>query len=362
MGGDGGVIAVNRRYMRGAGQADHTADLQRNTAEKVKFNAKEAMTTCAITKKPLYVVNTNTTTTTTTNNNNNNNTMMIVSDVYGKLYHREAAVKALLKRKQQQQSDATTTATFDDIGPQVRRLNDLYDVRFYYRGDERGSNNSHNNIDTFDAEEKDYSIPTCPITGKALNGNIPAILLVIVPAGSTKSNNNSNNVDDNGDSSSIYKPNVVSESALKQLTFEELQEEFGIIMKKVRLAPSPILLEQIKEEVREEHDKDELRRKEKKLLSNKKKHKRKRGKNDTQNNCTNKGSDKKRSKGAIDNNNSSSKKTKATRLSSSSSSSVGQEIQSRVDSAIQQNSILSSIFTKERKITEKEKNDNLFAR
>ena len=127
-----------------------------------------------------------------------------------------------------------------------------------------------------------------------------------------------------------------------------MQEEFGIITKKVRLAPSPILLEQIKEEVREEHDKDELRRKEKKLLSNKKKHKRKHGKNDTQNNRTNKGSDKKRSKGAINNNNSSSKKTKATRLSSSSSSSVGQEIQSRVDSAIQQNSILSSIFTKER--------------
>jgi hypothetical protein len=34
MGGDGGVIASNRKYMRGAGTADHTADASRQRGEQ----------------------------------------------------------------------------------------------------------------------------------------------------------------------------------------------------------------------------------------------------------------------------------------------------------------------------------------
>jgi len=319
MGGDGGVIASNRRFMRGAGTADLTADFKRHAAEKFKFNAHEAMTTCSLTKTPLYVTGTKT------------NTNEIVSDTHGRLYHKEAAVQALLKRKQQQRSDAAVgiDASTYTIGPQVRRLNDLYDVRFFRERND--GNKSH----------CDDNTPSCPITGKALTGSIPSILLVV----SGKSDGS---------------PNVVSESALKQLSPKELQEEYGCIERKVRLAPPPLLLEIIKTQVRKEHEKDEEERKAKK--AGKKKRKR-----DGRDNKNKKRSSDSNSKKATEEIKSTGSKNiiRSNAMPTSSSSSVGQEVQSRVDSAIQQNAILSSIFTNKTsssKISEKEKKDNLFAR
>jgi hypothetical protein len=315
MGGDGGVIASNRKFMRGAGTADKTGDLNRHAAQK--FNAQEAMATCALSKTPLHA-----------GANANNGGRVIVADPHGCLYHKEAAVLALLTRKQQQQGTGNTNSISNNtIGPQVRRLADLYEVRFHRE------------------EQRIGGDPTCPISGKVLTGTIPAILLVPGIDGM---------------------PNVVSERGLSQLSPEELEAEYGCIRKRVRLAPDPVLLENIKEKVEEEHDKDdEERRKAKKDKKKDKKSKRKReGKGDKKNTNSDK---KKRSdersneKGAMASSNSSSN----VRNTKSSSSSVGKAIQSRVDSAIEQNSVLSSLFTNKSalsKITEKEKKDNLFAR
>lgn len=304
MGGDGGVIASNRKYMRGAGTADHTADMNRHASQK--FNAKEVMTMCALTKTPL-------------NGSKSDGGGTIVSDPYGSLYHKEAAVQALLARKQK---DGSSTSTIT-IGPHVRRLADLYEVRFY-------------------RETKDKE-PACPITAKALTGSIPAILLVPGKDGS---------------------PNVVSESALSQLSADELEGEFGSIRKKVRLAPNPVVLETIKDQVQQEQEKeDEERRKAKKDKKKDKKGKRKRDKDKMPS-----FSEKK----IRSNNTVGVQKAEATihssaarniKSSSSSSSSMGKQIQSRVDTAIEKSSVLSSLFTnKSAKISEKEKKDNLFAR
>jgi hypothetical protein len=228
MGGDGGVVATNRRYMRGAGTADHTGDYDRNNNKEgsliqQKFNAAEAMTTCALTKTPLFI-----------SSNSSNNTQkkddssiaMIVTDPHGTLYHKEAAVQALLRRKQQQQQQQdhvnhnvicdrnSSHNSKEFLGDHVRRLADLYDVRFH----------------------RENNINTCPITGKVLNGNIPAMVLVPGKAGT---------------------PNVVSESAFKQLSIDELAEEYGPITKTVRLAPPPTLLEEIKKQVQQQQEKEE---------------------------------------------------------------------------------------------------------
>ena len=305
MGGDGGVIASNRKYMRGAGTADHTGDLNRHAAQK--FNAQEVISTCALTKTPFNA--------STTRNRT------IVADPYGSLYFKEAAIEALLTRKQKKDNGDFTAKT-NAIGPQVRRLADLYEVRFHRE------------------EGRDGRNPVCPISGKALTGSIPAILLVPGQDGL---------------------PNVVSESALSQLSPEELESEYGQIRRRVRLAPDPILLEKIKEQTQQERDKDdEDRRKAKKDKKKDKKNKRKRDSADKKNANND---NKKRSNEAEKDRNvfrrSNHSNTK------SSTSSLGKEVQSRVDSAIQQNSVLSSIFTSKTassKITDKEKKDNLFAR
>jgi hypothetical protein len=237
MGGDGGVVATNRRYMRGAGTADHTGDYYRTNHEaqlQQKFNAAEAMTTCALTKTPLFINKNNSSnitddtihSTTTTTNNDASSFAMIVTDLYGTLYHKEAAVQALLRRKQRQQKDHTNNNVVDNsnreiLGAHVRRLADLYDVRFH----------------------RENNITTCPITGKALNGNIPAIVLVPGKAST---------------------PNVVSESALHQLSNDELEEEYGPILRTVRLAPPPTVLEDIKKKVLQEHEKEEEEQRKKK--------------------------------------------------------------------------------------------------
>ena len=55
-------------------------------------------------------------------------------------------------------------------------------------------------------------------------------------------------------------PNVVSESALKQLSTVELEEEYGPIRMKIRLAPPPTLLEEIQKHVQAEQEKEEEER------------------------------------------------------------------------------------------------------
>jgi len=304
MGGDGGVIASNRKFMRGAGTADHTGDLQRHAAQK--FNAREVMATCALTKRPLYA-------------DSANSGGSIVADPYGTLYFKEAAVQALLVRKQRDGiSDYSASAS--TIGRQVRRLADLYDVRFHRE------------------EQQSDQNPSCPITGKELTGRIPAILLVPGKDGMS---------------------NVVSESALSQLSPEELEAEYSIIKRRVRLAPDPVLLKKIKEEVEKDQEKEE---EERRKAKRDKKSKRKRDGKDKKN----KSIDKKKRSNDSENKDGLGKASNRNNVRSpKSSTSVGKEIQSRVHSAIEQNSVLSSLFTNKSassKVSEKEKKDNLFAR
>ena len=265
MGGDGGVVATNRKYMRGAGTADHTGDYGKSQQAQ-SFNALEAMSTCALTKGKI------------------NMELPIVACPYGKLYQKEAAVQALLRRK--------THKDEDSLGSHIRKLSDLYDVRFHYENTK----------------------PTCPVTSKALNGTIPAILLV---PGKPDT------------------PNVLSESAFSSLSTNELEEEYGPIQRKVRLAPPNELLKEIKKQVQEEQLKESLEKKQKKD----KKKKRKR-----EESSQNEKPSKDRSK------------------SSGPKSATAGAARSRVESAIQSNKVLSSIFTTKKSISEKEHKDNLFAR
>ena len=129
MGGDGGVIASNRRYMRGAGTADHTGDASRACTQKT--SAKERMRTCHLTKAPLDLA------------------QQIVACPYGRLYSKEAAVEALLRRKH----DSIQKA--DELGRHVRGLKDLHSARFHVQG----------------------NIPVCPVTGVELNGTHAALLI-----------------------------------------------------------------------------------------------------------------------------------------------------------------------------------------
>lgn len=132
MGGDGGVIASNRKYMRGAGTADHTGDASRNASDKEseKEVMQELMALCYLTKQPLVFQHNS-----------------IVVDPYGRLYNKEAAVEALLRR--------SGGASGDELGSHVRGLKDLKTLNF----------------------ELVSSKPTCPITSVELNGVNTAVLI-----------------------------------------------------------------------------------------------------------------------------------------------------------------------------------------
>jgi Rtf2 RING-finger len=204
MGGDGGVIASNRKYMRGAGTADHTGDsgTASTSSAKKQDPAVEreemlrSMKTCAVSNKPLHFHQ--------ADDNNNSGGGTIVACPYGRLYNREAAVEALLRRKRdgKQQKEGKE----DELGSHIRGLKDLYNVRFHLvkgQGDEL--------------------IPTCPIRGTELNGQIPAV--VLVPGGQV---------------------NVVSERAIQEMGEQAISEDYGPIHEKIRLAPSAAALVEIK--------------------------------------------------------------------------------------------------------------------
>ncbi|KAL3944742.1 MAG: hypothetical protein SGBAC_001161 [Bacillariaceae sp.] len=276
MGGDGGVVAVNRRYMRGAGTADHTGDYAK-AGEQKEHNALEAMTTCHLTKLPLFPKG-----------------GPIVACAFGRLYQKEAAVEAMLTR-----ASSNAAASTSVLGDHIRKLSDLHEVRFHQ------DNSNSSNV------KKGIVNLTCPITGKALQGIIPAILLVPGKAGT---------------------PNVISESAFDQLPMEELSLEYGPIKQKIRLAPPLELLKQIQEE--------ELQRR---LEKKNKKIKKKRKQEGDSTSIVEK---KSRSKKA------------------QSKSTIGTATKSRVDSAIESSQALSSLFTSTNpsKKTDKERKDGLFAR
>jgi len=191
MGGDGGVIPKNRRYLRGAGAAEKTGNVSvvdaTNDPKVLKEERSRAMKVCALSGKPLILKQTK-----------------IVVCPLGRLYNKESVVEALLMRKKKNKD-----ARLDHI----RGLKDLHDVRFH----------------TIPKSSEDTQlVAACPIRGSELNGHIPAV--VLVP----------------GNPDTV---NVVSERALKELGEEVILGEYGPAEEKIKLFPIGEELEEIKTRV-----------------------------------------------------------------------------------------------------------------
>lgn len=245
--------------MRGAGTADHTGDSSsggkhgNNGAVDPAVEREElrrTMSTCAVSGQPLRFGKANET---------------IVTCPYGRLYHKEAAVEALLKRKQEDT---------DALGDHIRGLKDLKEVRFHFT-----------TKDSDDGTSGTVLVPTCPIRGTELNGQIPAIALI--PGGTI---------------------NVVSERAFKEMG-DEILEEYGPSKKTIRLAPTTA---QLKEIIAQQQTRGNDERKSSKKGKGEKKRKHKEDKSDA---------------------------------ATVSTSLLGNEIRAKVASKVQKSEALSSLFT-----------------
>jgi len=231
MGGDGGVVATNRRYMRGAGTAKdhHTADTHKSTAvdltEAERERVQQIMQNCAVTGFPLDFSSCSSVDVKDTRRNFS----LIVACPYGRLYNREAAVESLLRRMEQSHGELSSNAATADgsIGWHVRGLKDLYPVHFHEE-----INDSRNQIESY---------PTCPITGVDLNGMHPTYVVV-------SKEKNKKKLTELSDAFAT-KSNVISEKALKEMGTEALETEYGLF-ELVRLAPPPgITFETIKDKL-----------------------------------------------------------------------------------------------------------------
>mmetsp|Transcript_17111 Transcript_17111/g.25927 ORF Transcript_17111/g.25927 Transcript_17111/m.25927 type:complete len:264 (-) Transcript_17111:57-848(-) len=208
MGGDGGVIASNRRYMRGAGTANCTADnANYDKKEADKHVVHEIMTLCYLTKLPLQF-----------------STQDIVVDPYGRLYHKEQAVEALLRRK---------THRTDELGEHIRGLKDLKVARFHLQ---------------------DGNKPTCPITNVELNGSKKAFLL----PNSTNENIN------------VISERAIQEMGAEALS-GEYGDDILSKGRMIQLAPPPSKMEEIQETVRLTHEQEKIAAKKKSKKNKKRK-------------------------------------------------------------------------------------------
>lgn len=320
MGGDGGVIASDRRYMRGAGNADHTGDSNRASkaaiAEAEREAQVEAMTTCALTGSSFV---------------SDNYKHDIVACPLGRLYNRESIVEVLLRLKLEQKGkEASTSTETKDVGWHIRGLKDLYPVRFQLT--KKMSNG------------KNTRVPICPIINVELNGIQPAIL--IVSKKKKKKDKQEYSEERNG-------PNVLSEKAIKEMGIDALQEEYGPFEKNdmIKLAPSPSALKELKATLKEKYAIEKAA---------KKSSKKKRKKDDTSSNnegikkiCIN------ISDNASSSATHSSKKIKAKEVKTTQSIS---DVRNNVQAAVASNSVLSDLFRdKQAHLSEKEKKDKLFA-
>lgn len=235
MGGDGGTKAVHRSYLRGAGSASTTGDAAR------KKRTNEAATTtanrtglhyCALTDRPLDF--------------SNEGANALVVCPFGNIYYKEAAIEALLERKQQQREDKqqkeTTAATITtsepaqhrQLGEHIRGLKDLHAVRF------QSIVVAVDNYDTTDpstSRQRQRVVPVCPVTGRELHGSNKHVVVVyaLIPGTDAPFN-------------------VVSEAALQQLSEAALFQEYGAT-RKIRLAPPPDALVEVRNELESERQK-----------------------------------------------------------------------------------------------------------
>jgi len=233
MGGDGGTISSNRTYLRGAGKACHTADHKSNALKRSKLedveNSKLILSTCAITGALLDL------SPATTNSSSSEggggrevstvSGMDIVACPYGKLYKREKVLEALLYRSQTGGGGGGDDSNIT-LGTHVRGMKDLHPVRFHVTASTSSSTSANGS-----ASNKQTYTPTCPITGSEIgSGNIPCYLIVRTKKSKDKTKDN-DEVELN--------PNVLSESAIKEMGIAGLQTEYGPFVEEdmIRLAP-----------------------------------------------------------------------------------------------------------------------------
>ena len=203
MGGDGGVIASNRRYLRGAGTASdktvgdrpgHEGEGTVGDPTVLREQRARDLRTCALTQRSF------------TPPGKQQQQRPIVACPYGRLYDKEAALEALLRK--------------DTRLSHVRGLRDLVDIRFHWSEAAAVNNNGGSGGGSGDA------VPTCPISEKAFNGMIPVV--AIVPGNADR-------------------PNVVSERSL-QNAGEWLLDEYQPMDRTLRLIPTSVELDQIRTE------------------------------------------------------------------------------------------------------------------
>jgi len=341
MGGDGGVIASNRRYMRGAGTADHTADSSRSSASDVaeanRERLNQAMRMCAVSGTPFDFAPFDGDKNSSSQAANSNYGGIVVCP-YGRLYTREAAVQALSRRLKEVVGDSSAS----EIGWHVRGMKDLHPVRFHVAGQA-----------CLESSDKPVFLPVCPIVGVHLNGLHPAYVITNKLGLAHKKKKKSKEGRKHQDTQDSQRPNVISEKAIKEMGYDTLQEEYGPFQKEdlIRLVPpSGLVFDEIR-------DKLALSRKEASLKINKKKRKN----NPTNDKICN---DARQNKIlAI------TKSTESKRPRSSMSSGAVQEASSidlmrkNVAAAVASSSALSSLFeNKSSHLSEKEKKNNLFVR
>ena len=232
MGGDGGTISSNRTYLRGAGKACHTADHKSNALKRSKLedaeNSKLILSTCAITGALLDLSPTKVSSSSSNSSGGREvstvSSMDIVACPYGKLYKREKVLEALLYRSQTGGGgggDSNNNA----LGTHIRGMKDLHPVRFHVT-----STTSANGAASGGSAKQTYT-PTCPITESEIgSGNIPCYLIVRTKKSKDKTKD-TDEVDLN--------PNVLSESAIKEMGIAGLQTEYGPFQEEdlIRLAP-----------------------------------------------------------------------------------------------------------------------------
>ncbi|KAL3764021.1 hypothetical protein ACHAW5_005105 [Stephanodiscus triporus] len=205
MGGDGGTVAANRAYLRGAGKADHTADRASSSSSSNRLGggieddanrARATLSTCAVSGATLR-----------------HGIDDVVVCPHGKLYRREDALESLLRRSSHSREGGRKEGGGEGgtmMGLHVRGMKDLHPVRFHLTATTGGGKMT----------------PTCPISGSDIGkGNVPSLVVV-------RSHGGDDRRDDRG-------PNVLSERAIREMGIRGLQEEYGPFEERdmIRLAP-----------------------------------------------------------------------------------------------------------------------------
>lgn len=214
MGGDGGVIASNRRYMRGVGFKEGCDTSKDTQIEQEEANRR--LRTCALSGTTLSP-----------------ESEPIVACAYGRLYTKEAALASLLARKSGGAQEG------EQLGKHVRGLKDLFPVHFSWNKNSAG-----------------HSVPICPVTGRELNGLLPCRVVVRSKEGK--------------DTKRGSEVNVLSDRAWEEMGIEAAKTEYGPIERRIRLAPPQGALKEMKKEW-EEHMENISKKKKKKKIGHSKK-------------------------------------------------------------------------------------------